>query len=354
MTNVVVHERGVPRFVRMLLVGGSDVTDAIAGELDVDVDTAEDLKRRAHDGASDDLEADELAIRAARIAADRLTPLVEEVRGSLDYHLAQPEAAAVGRVLLTGGASRSRGLGDRLHDQLRLPVETGHPLASVRVGHTGLSAERLAAAEPLLAVSVGLALAARPVESGQRRLSLLPREVEAVRAQRRQGLLVVAAVVMLAVLLGVLWVARGSRVSRERKHANQAEAKVVQLRQQLGSLLHEYSLVRTATWLFGGLYIGIQLPLTAQTQETWDWTRSLAGRARPGSWGGHAVNVVGYDARGLTVVTWDQVKRLTWSFWDRYVDECYCILSKDFLERGQAPNGFYLAALEADLALVTA
>ena len=118
--------------------------------------------------------------------------------------------------------------------------------------------------------------------------------------------------------------------------------------------VHEYSLVRVTAWLFGGLYIGIQLPLTAQTQETWDWTRSLTGRARPGSWGGHAVNVVGYDARGLTVVTWDQVKRLTWSFWDRYVDECYCILSKDFLERGQAPNGFYLAALEADLALVTA
>ena len=118
--------------------------------------------------------------------------------------------------------------------------------------------------------------------------------------------------------------------------------------------VHEYSLVRTAAWLFGGLYIGVQLPLTAQTQEIWDWTRSLTGGACPGSWGGHAINVVGYDARALTVVTWDRVQRMTWSFWDRYVDECYCILSKDFLDRGQAPNGFYLAALEADLALVTA
>jgi hypothetical protein len=118
--------------------------------------------------------------------------------------------------------------------------------------------------------------------------------------------------------------------------------------------VHELALVRTAAWLFGGLYIGVQLPLTAQAQETWDWTRSLAGPARPGSWGGHAVNVVGYDGRGLAVVTWDRVQRMTWSFWDRYVDECYCILSKDFLERGKAPNGFYLAALEADLSLVTA
>ena len=118
--------------------------------------------------------------------------------------------------------------------------------------------------------------------------------------------------------------------------------------------VHDLALVRTAAWLFGGLYIGVQLPLTSQSQETWDWTRSLAGSARPGSWGGHAVNVVGYDEHGLAVVTWDRVQRMTWSFWDRYVDECYCILSKDFLARGKAPNGFHLAALEADLSLVTA
>ncbi len=37
-----------------------------------------------------------------------------------------------------------------------------------------------------------------------------------------------------------------------------------------------------ATWLFGGLYLGLALPLTAQTQDTWDWTGSLVrpGRAR--------------------------------------------------------------------------
>jgi hypothetical protein len=118
--------------------------------------------------------------------------------------------------------------------------------------------------------------------------------------------------------------------------------------------VHNRSLVRTAAWLFGGLYIGVQLPLTAQGQPVWDWTGSLAGPARPGSWGGHAVDVVRYDADGLVVVTWGRLQRVTWSFWDRYCDEAYCILSNDFLEKGNAPNGFDLAALEADLALVTA
>ena len=31
--------------------------------------------------------------------------------------------------------------------------------------------------------------------------------------------------------------------------------------------VHDHSLVETAAWLFGGLYLGVQLPVTARTQE---------------------------------------------------------------------------------------
>jgi hypothetical protein len=118
--------------------------------------------------------------------------------------------------------------------------------------------------------------------------------------------------------------------------------------------VHDPELVRTAAFLFGGLYIGIALPLTVREQSVWDWTGSLSGPALPGSWGGHAVDVAAYDAVGLTVVTWGALKRMTWAFWGRYVDECYCLLSADFLNGDAAPNGFDLAALNADLALITA
>lgn len=115
----------------------------------------------------------------------------------------------------------------------------------------------------------------------------------------------------------------------------------------------DHGLVRTAAYLFGGLYIGLSLPKTAQKQKVWDWTGSLKGPAKPGSWGGHAVNVVRYNPGGLTCVTWGSLKELTWSFWDRYCDEAYCIISSDFLNRGRSPNGLDLKALRADLALVT-
>jgi hypothetical protein len=127
---------------------------------------------------------------------------------------------------------------------------------------------------------------------------------------------------------------------------------------RIGAFAHvsvwDHRLVRDGAFLFGGLYIGLELPLTAQGQAVWDWTHRLDGPAKPGSWGGHAVDVVGYDHRGLTVVTWGRLQQMTWAFWDRYVDECYAVLSVDFLdEAGDAPNGFDLAALKEDLKLVT-
>jgi hypothetical protein len=116
----------------------------------------------------------------------------------------------------------------------------------------------------------------------------------------------------------------------------------------------DMQLIRTTAWLFGGIYIGLALPLTAQHQAVWDWTGSLTGDARPGSWGGHAVDVVRFDDKGLTIVTWGHLLEMTWSFFERYCEEAYCLLSDDFLAHGVAPNGFDLAALKADLALVTA
>ena len=116
----------------------------------------------------------------------------------------------------------------------------------------------------------------------------------------------------------------------------------------------DHELVRAAAWLFGGLYIGLQMPISAQRQGVWDWTGRLTGPGEPGSWGGHAVDVVRYGADTLTVVTWGRLQELTWSFWDRYCDEAYCILSRDFLDGDHAPNGFDLQTLRDDLALVTA
>lgn len=111
------------------------------------------------------------------------------------------------------------------------------------------------------------------------------------------------------------------------------------------------ALVRAAVYLFGGVYIGLGLPVTAQTQHVWSVVGDgRTGSSAPGSWGGHAVNVVGYDANGLKLVTWGAPLEMTWGFNGAYTEEMYAIIDPDWYGRkGQTPSGFNEAQLLADL-----
>lgn len=100
--------------------------------------------------------------------------------------------------------------------------------------------------------------------------------------------------------------------------------------------------VKAAVWLFGGCYIGVQLPTSAQSQAVWDVpAQGPRGSGAPGSWGGHCVFVVGYNDIGLSFVSWGKVMKMTWAFWDTYVDEAYALLSPDwFAANDEAPMNF--------------
>jgi type IV pilus assembly protein PilM len=154
VTNIVVHQGGVPRFVRILLMGGNDVTDAVAERMGVPVDQAEALKWQTGMGFG----AVEGASPAARVIDQHAGQFLEEVRGSLDYYLAQPQAARLSRVVVSGGGAQLGGLVNRLGELLRVPVVPGRPLSNVRIGKLGLSEEQLGHVEPLATVPVGLAM----------------------------------------------------------------------------------------------------------------------------------------------------------------------------------------------------
>lgn len=109
--------------------------------------------------------------------------------------------------------------------------------------------------------------------------------------------------------------------------------------------------IETGTYLFGGLYTGVALPLTAQTQHEWSVVGDgKTGNSAPGSWGGHAVPFVGYDTIGVYLVTWGGVLKATWGFVETYFEEAYAVLSNDWIgAAGKTINGFNLSQLEADL-----
>ncbi|MEP7055026.1 MAG: type IV pilus assembly protein PilM [Actinomycetota bacterium] len=153
ITNIVVHQGGVPRFVRILVMGGNDITDSVAERLGVPNDEAEAIKAQV--GM---ISTGESPHPAGRVIEQSGSQWVEEVRGSLDYYGAQPGAARLNRIVLTGGGSQLQGLAERLSNATRLPVEPASPFASLKLGKLGLSPEQLQYVQPLVAVPVGLAM----------------------------------------------------------------------------------------------------------------------------------------------------------------------------------------------------
>ena len=155
VTNIVVHSAGLPRFVRILLMGGQDVTDAVSERLGVPPAQAEAVKQQvAQAGTPEDVEA------VSRAVATTAQDFVDEVRGSLDYYAASNPGTPVERIVVSGGGSRLEGLLGRLSAATRLPVVTGDPMANLRIGSTGLDDAQLDFVKPLAAVPVGLALGA--------------------------------------------------------------------------------------------------------------------------------------------------------------------------------------------------
>jgi len=101
--------------------------------------------------------------------------------------------------------------------------------------------------------------------------------------------------------------------------------------------------------LFGGVYIGLALPVTAQSQDVWDVVPKGGVNARKGSWGGHCVFVPKYDAHGFTCITWGGLKTMTVAFWKKYCDEAHTLFGHDWLTDKGSPAGFDQTQLQADL-----
>jgi type IV pilus assembly protein PilM len=152
VTDIVIHEAGTPTFVRILVLGGDDITRALASGLDISIQEAEALKRTITIGENSGTGS------AGAIVTARAEQFVEEVRSSLDYYQAQAGSARLSGVVLTGGGALLGGLADRLAEKLRLPVSIGSVFDQLPVKGTVYGSEELAQVGPNLAVSVGLAL----------------------------------------------------------------------------------------------------------------------------------------------------------------------------------------------------
>jgi hypothetical protein len=109
--------------------------------------------------------------------------------------------------------------------------------------------------------------------------------------------------------------------------------------------------VKFAIENFGGVYVALAMPLTAEQQSVWDYVPESPDN-QPYSWGGHAVPVLGYDAEFLYLVTWGFVMKMTWAFWQHYGVASYALISPDFVGKATAA-GVDMDGVQAQIGALT-
>jgi type IV pilus assembly protein PilM len=137
-------------FTRDISIGGNAYTEAIQKELELSYDMAEELKKGTPvDGAT---------FEDARPVLRAVTESVLlEVQKTFDFYKASAVSDQIGRIVMSGGASRVDGLRDAFEQRFGTPVEEFDPFRSVTWNAKSLGSvpqEVVASA----AVAVGLAL----------------------------------------------------------------------------------------------------------------------------------------------------------------------------------------------------
>lgn len=115
--------------------------------------------------------------------------------------------------------------------------------------------------------------------------------------------------------------------------------------------------IRQAIQLFGNVYLGVQLPMSAQGEDAWTVPDGGIYRSngQPGGWGGHCVPLVASSPETHTCITWGTTLKMSHNFLLDYADEAWAVLSQDWINStGLSPDGFDFDQLQADLDAVTA
>ncbi|HEV2521076.1 MAG TPA: hypothetical protein VGT24_01735 [Candidatus Acidoferrales bacterium] len=109
--------------------------------------------------------------------------------------------------------------------------------------------------------------------------------------------------------------------------------------------------IKLSIALFGGVNLGLQLPLAWRDATVWDIERGPDGAA--GSWGGHSSWCPAYNATGPICVTWGSLKQITWAGLTAYCDEAHVLRSPLFLNsQGLSASNVNFPLWDADLLLI--
>jgi type IV pilus assembly protein PilM len=207
LTMIVVHQMGNLQFVRTLDMGGETVTAAIAGALDIPLRDAEAAKRRLSFPGTHDTQAAGASDRA-------VGELVAEIHNSIRFFSSLPGRQAVGRIQLTGAATRAAGLLQKMQAASGVPVGIASPLSRLDLSDMPLTPDQAADVDTVVAAPVGLALP----DPGGRPFNLLPSSVRTRALEKRVQRYLIRAAAAVLVLMVVLTGLRFLQVHSAQSH----------------------------------------------------------------------------------------------------------------------------------------
>ena len=92
----------------------------------------------------------------------------------------------------------------------------------------------------------------------------------------------------------------------------------------------------TAIYLFGSVYLGMEMPASAEKQfednQPWHLTRN----DEPPT-GGHCVVATGVNRFGVDIITWGATESMTWEWWEKYGSEAWVVIPEVFTEIDHGP-----------------
>ncbi|NQV12454.1 pilus assembly protein PilM [Candidatus Uhrbacteria bacterium] len=157
-TNMTIVENGIPFINRSIKVGGGSVTQAIATQMGVSIEEAEQVKYDLHAAGNG----------IPKAVVDLFQPIVHEVRYAMDVFIKSEISLNqhVEKVILTGGSALLPGLDAFLTEELNVRTFVGDPWARVKVN----PALRPVLDElgPRFAVAIGLAMHAKKEEAKEK------------------------------------------------------------------------------------------------------------------------------------------------------------------------------------------
>ncbi len=200
-SNILIELNGELRYCRSVGIGGNDITEAVAKELNIPFQQAERIKIQHGIIFPDSKEADfnKDIVRVSRAITGVLDRLLGEIKLTVGYFRSLTGATAISRAVLAGGGAMLRNARPFLADRLGVQVDILNPFKKVSVPKNLVNVRKMA---PLFATAVGLALRSSS-DCCQLKISLIPPKMKAAKSRRVKFICNAASMLLLVGIMGI-------------------------------------------------------------------------------------------------------------------------------------------------------